>query len=123
MYDIVYSPIVQEKLAVLKVKLTELCGEKKGKKQFLEVINGFEIRLAFSNTGIPVKTMYDVEKEFEKYYIIYSHKNYFLYYIEGNQVNVMEIYDEREDFARTLFGIITTTQESLDYREIGRAHV
>ena len=59
--------------------------------------------------------MYDVEKEFEKYYIIYSHKNYFLYYIEGNQVNVMEIYDEREDFARTLFGIITTTQESLDY--------
>ena len=115
MYDIVYSPIVQEKLAVLKVKLTELCGEKKGKKQFLEVINGFEIRLAFSNTGIPVKTMYDVEKEFEKYYILYSHKNYFLYYIEGNQVNVMEMYDEREDFARTMFGIITTTQETLDY--------
>ncbi len=115
MYEIVYSPRVQEKLAILKIKLAELCGEKKGKKRLLAVINGFETRLAFSNTGIPVKTMYDVEKEFEKYYILYSHKNYFLYYIEGNQVNVMEMYDEREDFAMTMFGIITTTQETLDY--------
>ena len=115
MYEIVYSPIVQEKLAVLKAKLIELCGEKTGKKRFLTVLNGLEVRLSFSNTGIPVKTIYDVGKEFEKYYIIYSHKNYFLYYVEGNHVNVMEMYDEREDFARTVFGIITTTQETLDY--------
>ena len=115
MYDIIYSPIVQEKLAALKDKLTELCGEKAGMKQFLSVINGFEVRLTFSNTGIPIKTIYDVEEKFEKYYIIYSHQNYFLYYIEGNNVNVMEMYDEREDFARTLLGIITTAQETLDY--------
>lgn len=115
MYEIIYSPIVQEKLAALKTKLIELCGEKIGIKRFLAVINGFEVRLAFSNTGIPVKTIYDVGTEFERYYIIYSHRNYFLYYIVDNIVNVMEIYDEREDFARTLFGIIATTQETLDY--------
>lgn len=115
MYQIVYSPIVQEKLAALKVKLVELCGEKTGKKRLSAVINDLEVRLTFSNIGIPVKNLYDVEKEFEKYYIIYSHKNYFLYYIEGAQVNVMEMYDEREDFARSLFGIITTTQETIDY--------
>lgn len=115
MYEIVYAPIVQEKLVELKIKLIKLCGEKAGTKRFLEVMNGFEVRLAFSNTGIPVKTIYDVEDEFEKYFIIYSHKNYFLYYIDDNIVNVMEIYDEREDFARALFGIITTTQETLDY--------
>lgn len=115
MYEIIYSPIVQEKLAALKIKLTELCGEKTGKKRFLAVINGFEVRLTFSNTGIPVKTVYDVDKEFEKYYIIYSHKNYFLYFIEGNQVNVMEMYDERQDYARSMFGIITTSQDTLDY--------
>lgn len=34
--------------------------------------------------------------------MIYSHKNYFLYYIEGDFVNVMERYNEREDFARAL---------------------
>lgn len=115
MYEIIYSPIVQEKLIALKSKLTEVCGEELGIKRFLAVIDGFEVRLTFSNTGIPVKTIYDVEPEFEKYFIIYSHKNYFLYYIEGNVINVMEMYDEREDYARTLFGIVTTTQETLDY--------
>ncbi|MDE7206780.1 MAG: hypothetical protein K2N90_06425 [Lachnospiraceae bacterium] len=115
MYEIIYSPVVQEKLAVLKNRLTELCGEKAGIKRFLAVIDGFEVRLTFSNTGIPVKTIYDVEAEFEKYFIIYSHKNYFLYYIEDNVVYVMELYDEREDFAGILFGIISTTQETLDY--------
>lgn len=115
MYEIIYSPIVQEKLAALKVKLIELCGEKVGKKRFIEVIDGFEIRLTFSNTGIPIKTMYDVEAEFEHYFIIYSHKNYFLYYIDDDKVYVMEMYDEREDFARTLFGIVTTSIETLEY--------
>ncbi len=85
------------------------------KKRFSAVIDDFEARLSFSNTGIPVKTMYDVKKEFEKYYIIYSHKNYFLYYIENTHVNVMEMYDEREDYAKTLFGIITTTPDTADY--------
>lgn len=115
MYEIIYSPIVQEKLAALKLRLIEICGEKIGKKRFSEVIDGFELRLTFSNTGIPIKTIYDVGIEFEKYYILYSHKNYFLYFIEGNIVNVMEVYDERQDFAKTLFGIITTSQETLDY--------
>lgn len=115
MYEIIYSPVVQEKLELLRNKLVGLCGEKSGTKRFLAVINGFESRLAFSNTGISIKTIYDVEEEFEKYFIIYSHKNYFLYYIEGHMVNVMEMYDEREDFAKALFGIITTTQETLDY--------
>lgn len=27
----------------------------------------------------------------------------------------MEMYDEREDFARTLFGIVTTIKETLKY--------
>ncbi len=115
MYEIVYSPIVQEKLAALKDKLIEQCGEKMGIKRLTAVIEGFEVRLTFSNTGIPVKTIYDVESEFEKYFIIYSHKNYFLYYIEGNTIYVMELYNEREDYARALFGIVTTTQETLDY--------
>ena len=36
-------------------------------------------------------------------------------YIQDDIVNVMELYDEREDFARALFGIVITTQETLDY--------
>lgn len=31
MYEIIYSPIVLEKLEMLKTRLVEMCGEKKGK--------------------------------------------------------------------------------------------
>ena len=51
MYEIIYSPTVQEKLAMLKTRLIELCGEKVGIKRLAEAIDGFELRLAFSNTG------------------------------------------------------------------------
>ena len=60
MYEIIYSPVVQEKLAALKLKLVEMCGENVGIKHFSQVIDGFEVRLTFSNTGIPIKTIYDV---------------------------------------------------------------
>ena len=60
MYEIVYSPVVQEKLAALKLKLVEMCGENVGIKYLSQVIDGFEVRLTFSNTGIPIKTIYDV---------------------------------------------------------------
>lgn len=115
MYEIIYSPTVQEKLKKLKSRLIELCGNEMGIRRLSSVIEGFEGRLVFSNTGIPIKTIYNVDKEFEEYFIIYSYKNYFLYYIDGNVINVVEMYDEREDYARTLFGIVTTTQETLDY--------
>ena len=67
MYEIIYSPVVQEKLAALKSKLVEMCGENVGIKHFLQVIDGFEVRLTFSNTGIPIKTIYDVGSEFEHF--------------------------------------------------------
>lgn len=41
--------------------------KKAGMKQFLTVINGFEVRLTLANTGIPIKAIYDVEKQFQKY--------------------------------------------------------
>lgn len=97
MYEIIYSPVVQEKLAALKLKLVEMCGENVEIKHFLQVIDGFEVRLTFSNTGIPIKTIYDVGAEFEHYFVIYSYKNYFLYYIENDKVHVMEMYDEMEE--------------------------
>ena len=85
MYEIIYSPIVQEKLAALKLKLIEMCGENVGIKHFSQAIDGFEVRLTFSNTGIPIKTIYDVGSEFEHYFVIYSHKNYFLYHSRNTE--------------------------------------
>ena len=37
------------------------------------------------------------------------------HFIQDNYVKVMEMYDEREDFAKALFGITTTLPETIDY--------
>lgn len=66
----------------------------------------------FEKKGIVVSSMYDVECD---YRYIYAGRNYLFYRIESNRIIIAEMFDEREDFMYKLFGITTTTQESLDY--------
>lgn len=42
-------------------------------------------------------------------------KNYFFYYLDKDSVIVAEMFDEREDFMIKLFGISSTTEESLRF--------
>ena len=97
MASIKFSKAVQKKLAELQIRLTEIGGIKKGKERMAKVMS------AVSNL------------EFEKYYILYTEKNYFFYYIADDVVYVVEMYDEREDVAAKFLGIHTTSQETLDY--------
>ena len=95
MASIKFSKAVQKKLAELQIRLTEIGGIKKGKERMAKVMS------AVSNL--------------EKYYILYTEKNYFFYYIADDVVYVVEMYDEREDVAAKFLGIHTTSQETLDY--------
>ncbi len=56
--------------------------------------------------------MYGIDCDYRYLYIAH---NYLFYRIEENTVIVTEIFDEREDFMYKLFGITTTSQDSLDY--------
>ena len=49
------------------------------------------------------------------YRYIYAGRNYLFYRIESDKIIIVEMFDEWEDFMYKLFGITTTTQESLDY--------
>jgi hypothetical protein len=110
-----FSQIVEEKLALLRMKLVEICGEKIGKQRLAKIMSGIGKLELFPFAGIPISVVYDVEPKFEKYYMIYIGKNYFLYYIEDDVVYIVEMYDEREDMAGKFFGIHTITQETIDY--------
>jgi len=109
------SQIVDEKLVKLSQKLIDMCGEKKGKNIISHIISGLENLQLFPNAGIPISVIYDVETEFQKYYVLFIEKNYFLYYIENDIIYIVEMYNEKEDVAGKFFGIHTTTQETLDY--------
>lgn len=112
MRKVEYSQIVRRKLKSLKVRLTGEFGlevSRKSLKQITDVVRGLE---DFAEKGISVSSMYDIDCD---YRYLYVGHNYLFYRIEKNRIIIAEMFDDREDFMYKLFGISTTSQESLDY--------
>jgi len=107
-----YSQIVRRKLKNLRTRLTSEFGaevSRKSIKQITDVARGLG---DFEERGISVLSMYGIVCD---YRYIYAGCNYLFYRIEGDKIIIVEMFDEREDFMYKLFGITTTTHESLDY--------
>ena len=41
--------------------------------------------------------------------------NYFVYRIQGDIILILEVFNEKEDFIYQLFGVQTTTQDTIDF--------
>ena len=112
MKKVAYSQIVRRKLKNLRARLTSEFGaevSRKSIKQITDAARGLE---DFEEKGLSVSSMYGIECD-DRY--IYAGRNYLFYRIERDKIIIAEMFDEREDFMYKLFGIATTTQESLDY--------
>lgn len=60
-----------------------------------------------------ISSQYDVESDYS--YIFVEH-NYLFYRLTANEtILILEMFHEKEDFMRKLFGIVTTSQETIDY--------
>ena len=66
----------------------------------------------YEYSGREISKMYDIETD---YWYIFTNHNYFVYRIEPEKIIVVQMFHEREDFMKTLFGISGRTQESIDY--------
>lgn len=67
----------------------------------------------FPQSGIRVSSQYDIECDYNYIFVEY---NYFFYRMKDkNTVLVLDVFHEKEDFMRKLFGIVTTSQETIDY--------
>ena len=62
--------------------------------------------------GPSVEEMFHITSD---YRYIYVSRNYIFYKIEQEYVQIINLYNEKEDFLWLLFGIDTTLQETLDY--------
>ena len=49
------------------------------------------------------------------FYVCFMEHNYFFYRMPGELILVLEIFNEKEDFMYQMFGVITTSQDTLDY--------
>ena len=97
---------------MLKVRLTAEFGTKVATKALKDITNTVRGLESSEEKGVSVSSMYDIECDYR--YLFVGH-NYLFYRIESDKIIVVEMFDDREDFMYKLFGITTTSQETLDY--------
>ena len=66
----------------------------------------------FRELGVSLKEKYDLGRD---YYMLFIEHNYFIYRIFEDMILILEIFNEKKDFMYQLFGIVTTSQDTLDY--------
>lgn len=112
MKKVEYSQIVRNKLKTLRTHLTEEFGSEVSKRSLKKITDAARGLGEFPEKGISVALMYGIDCD---YRYIYAGRSYLFYRIESDKIIIAEMFDDREDFMYKLFGISTTTQESIDY--------
>lgn len=108
-----YSQVVRKKLKNLRNKLTQNYGKDNSKKIMRNITKGIRRLEAFPQSGTRISSQYDIECDYS--YIFIEH-NYFFYRIkDNNAILILEMFHEKEDFMQKLFGVVTTSQETIDY--------
>ena len=112
MKKIKYTPDAADKLRELKKAISQEYGEDSAKKIVKNIMDAIRGLCDFEEKGLEVSKMFDVVTDYR--YIVVS-KNYVFYRIEDKYIRIINIYHEKEDFMWQLFGINTTSQDTIDY--------
>lgn len=109
---LVYTPAAIAKLAKLRKYLDFQFGSKIRKDKMKNLYSRIHLLLDNENTGISVREVYGIDCE---YRCIYVEKNYVFYLVTETEIQIIKIYDDREDFMQKMFGIHTTSPEAEEY--------
>lgn len=111
-HKVEYSMIVREKMKVLRKNLSDRFGTEVAQKSIKAITTSLKQLSDYPLKGMAVSDAFGVDTDFR---YLYVRKNYFFYYLDKDSVIVAEMFDEREDFMIKLFGISSTTEESLRF--------
>ena len=112
MNKLVYSPIVRKKMKEIKSWLTEHFDEDTAKSVLSGMTTDADILKEHEKSGTNIAELYDIDTD---YWYLFTHQHYLIYRFDHGIVTVVQMFHEREDFMKKLFGISGRTQESIDY--------
>lgn len=112
MKKVVYSPDATQKLRNIKHDITMKFGTDIAKRVLSNITQTLRKLQQFEKSGVSVERTMGVPCD---YYMIYIAHNYVFYRIAEDTINIVDIFQEREDFMWKLFGIRTTSQETEEY--------
>ena len=107
-----YTPDAADKLRELKKAITQSYGADKAIEIVKKITDAIRELGTNEKKGPAVSQMFGVDTDYR--FLFISH-NYVFYRIEDECIRIVNLYHEREDFMRKLFGIETVQQETLDY--------
>ncbi|MBQ9031037.1 MAG: type II toxin-antitoxin system RelE/ParE family toxin [Parasporobacterium sp.] len=112
MRQVEISRIVRKKLLSLKEDLTERFDENVAGKAITSLVSAMDSLGLFPEKGVSISSIYSLETD---YCYLFSTHNYIVYRFDETTVTILQLFDERQDFMKTLFGLSGRTQESIDY--------
>ncbi len=112
MIQISYSPEALHDLRYIKVDIENHYGKEKSAKIIEKIVRNIRNLEKFPNSGVDLEKRWGIVSDYQ---YIYIEKNYVFYRIEEDYVRIIRVLNEREDFMRILFGIITTSEDTEEY--------
>lgn len=109
---ITYSSVALSKRKVIKREIKEKHGQHTADRVSKRISDVIAKLKRFPEMGESMRKQYDLDCD---YYILFIEHNYFIYRITEDMVMILEIFNEKEDFMYQMFGIVTTSQETIDY--------
>lgn len=109
---VIYSEIALKKRKTIKKNIKDNYGKEKANKFSEHISKTIADLKQFPDMGISMREKYDLDCD---YYILFIEHNYFIYRMTNEIIFILEIFNEKEDFMKQMFGITTTSQETLDY--------
>ena len=109
---IVYSKIALSKRKAIKTDIKRKHGQYTAERISKNISKTISKLKQFPEMGESLRKQYDLDCD---YYMLYIKHNYFIYRITDDKIIIVEIFNEKEDFMYQMFGIVTTSQETIDY--------
>lgn len=114
MRNVIIETEVQYQLNDLKDYLISIQGERKGKNTFADIMSNIDNLEQFGDVGRNIKEYFNLDCP-NNWYLLYVHKNYFIFSKTESTITILKMYNNKQDFIYELFGIEMRSQESIDY--------
>ena len=112
MRDVQFSPLVHEKLGQLRERLLLEYSVEKTESILNGILDDADNLSLFPQSGVDISGRYELDTD---YWYLFTHHHYLVYRAVPDQVVIVQMFHEREDFMMKLFGISGRSQESIDY--------
>ena len=107
-----YSPTSLEKLQYIRQNIAERFDEDTAVEIMTRITSAIDLLADDPFLGVSASAVFGVDTEYRRLFVAHTH----IFYTVGKDfIRIIDVYHEREDILRKLFGISTTEDDEEDF--------